>query len=176
MSPTCPRTALAARQAPPLTKRLAAALLLVASTAILTACDRGETPASDRPAPDAVITMRGRVFQPPQQPGGEFFVHHEAAPDWPVAEGPDGMAEMTMSFRGEQGVSLAGIAQGDAVEMTVAVRVQKPTYYVVTAITKLPRDTVFEIAGEGLPTVGAAATAPGTQPHADHDHAGHHHH
>ncbi|MEM7682879.1 MAG: hypothetical protein AAF288_13055 [Planctomycetota bacterium] len=160
----------------------------------LTACDGGaDTPeargpggvAPDRPAPEQVVTMRGRVMQVPAAGDGtdEFFVHHEESPDWPNPDGGRGMMEMTMGFTPERGVSLETIEAGDAVEMQVAVRWANPSYMVVTEITELPIDTQFQIRGEAISTTHTAdtpSTAPGTAPasqpghHDHHDHGAHH--
>ena len=88
-------------------------------------------------------TVRGRIvaLPDPAQPGSSLQIQHEAVPDFVGARGDIGMASMTMHFRPAQGLSLGGLAPGDAVEFTWAVSWKPTPDSRVTAIHALPRDT-----------------------------------
>ena len=99
------------------------------------------------PRPDDVYTVRGVVERLPQAGGPDsgLYIHHAAIPDFRDEHGKVvGMMSMTMPFPVAVGVSLAGIAPGDAVQFTFAVAWKQPVGYQVTRIEKLPPGTVVD--------------------------------
>ncbi len=99
--------------------------------------------------------VRGEIAVMPQG-RTEFKVYHEAIPEFVRVDGTRGMNAMMMPFPPAEGLSLDGFAVGDVVELTF-VSWWKPTAGMeLTAIRKLPADTVLDF--------GPAATQPaGTQ-------------
>lgn len=132
-------------------------------------CDRG-TPAAKLPAraPDASYTMRARVESLPEagKPLSEFVVMHEPVDTFfdPRAGKVVGMNSMSMPFSNlSPGVSLQGLAIGDAVEMTFAVwykaDVVDPTKnvidtFAVQKLAKLPAGTELKF-GMASPPLGS---------------------
>jgi len=121
-------------------------------------CDRSPLPAAVRPSPgDAVYTVRGRVESlPGTRPGSQLRVHHEHIPDFRGRDGQvhrnrdgtAGMLEMSMEFPLAPGVSLEGIAVGDAVELTFEVGWNRPPpFFAATAMHKLPPGTQLRLTG-----------------------------
>lgn len=115
----------------------------------LVSCKRSPSAAAPkRPEPDAVYTVRGRVVMLPEagKPMSDLQIHHEAIDTLVNPNGTVGMPAMIMPFPVAKGVSLDGLAVGDAVEFTFA-HWTKPGHrgYEVTAIRKLPRDTVLDL-------------------------------
>jgi Copper binding periplasmic protein CusF len=111
-------------------------------TAALGSCGR-DVPLS---AAD-VYTVRGVVERLPQAGGPDsgLYIHHAAIPNFRDGHGRVvGMMSMTMPFPVAAGVSLAGIAPGDAVEFTFAVEWKHPTGYEVIRIRKLPAGTAVD--------------------------------
>ncbi|MBX3404781.1 MAG: copper-binding protein [Phycisphaeraceae bacterium] len=101
-----------------------------------------------RPEPDAVYTVRGRVLMLPEagKPMSDLQIHHEPIDTLVNPNGTVGMPAMIMPFPVAKGVSLEGLAVGDAVEFTFA-HWTKPGQrgYEVTTIRKLPADTALDL-------------------------------
>ncbi len=94
-----------------------------------------------------VYTVRGVVERLPQAGGTDdgLYIHHAAIPGFRDEHGKVvGMMSITMPFPVAVGVSLAGIAPGDAVEFTFAVARKHPTGYEVVRIRKLPAGTAVD--------------------------------
>lgn len=123
--------------------RLRPALASLVAVALLAA---GLAACSPAPPKDDVhrYTVRGEVSALPRagQPGSELLIHHEPVPEFVDSSGKTvGMQSMTMPFPLADGVSLAGIARGDKVEMTFEIRWHGAPPLQLTAIHKLPPDT-----------------------------------
>ena len=83
--------------------------------------------------------VRGRVTRLPVagEAGGDLWVHHEAIPEF--------MGSHAMPFPElSAGVSLEGVAVGDAVELTLDVREDPPGYELVR-LRELPAETKLEL-------------------------------
>lgn len=100
-------------------------------------------------APAAQYTVRGEIKSLPAPDGDPVvYVHHEAIPTFVTREGQQrGMMSMSMPFGVTDGVSLAGLAPGDKVELTFAVHWDQNPPTRLTAIRKLPADTALELSG-----------------------------
>lgn len=151
--------------------RTARLALLTGCLCVLSAaggCD-GPTAQSKLPArsPDATYTMRARVESLPEagKPLSEFVVFHEPVDTFfdPRAGKIVGMSSMSMPFSTlAPGVSLAGLAVDDAVEMTFAVwykaDVVDPSKrvidtFAVQKLSKLPAGTELKF-GRASPPLG----------------------
>ena len=172
--------------------RCSAWTVLIVASLVLAACDPsgGEQPAppassaaSSPHAADAeagrvdAYTVRGQVVAMPVAGRRQIQVAHEAIPDFKNKAGEVvGMATMTMPFPVDESVSLEGIEEADAVELTFEVD-WRSVGYRVTSITKLAEGTelALEAAGHEMGEDHAG------HDHADHmghdhgDHAGHNH-
>lgn len=135
----------------------ALACAIGSALAPMTGCDKATPPApvvASSPG-DGVYTVRGRVESlPGVKPGSQLRVHHEHIPNFKGKDGEvhrnrdgsPGMLEMSMEFPLAPGVDLAGLAVGDAVEMTFEVRWNSPPpIFRATAIRKLPPDTELRL-------------------------------
>lgn len=97
-----------------------------------------------------VYTVRGVVAQVPDptDPRTEFKVRHEAIPHFLGQGGELGMDTMTMPFPLATGLSLAGLAAGDTIELTFEVdydsSAQKLIDYRATAFKALPPGTALD--------------------------------
>ncbi|HEX4960968.1 MAG TPA: copper-binding protein [Thermoanaerobaculia bacterium] len=90
------------------------------------------------------FTMRALVVQAPDpaNPAAGLYLYHEAIDDWVGRDGKrDGMDPMAMPFPVARGVSLAGIAANDKVEVTLHVDWQADRAIEITKLRKLPADT-----------------------------------
>jgi hypothetical protein len=117
-------------------------VLAVAASAALGGCGR-DVP---RSVTD-VYTVRGIVEKLPQAegPDRDLYIHHAPIPSFRDEHGKAvGMMSMTMPFPVAPGISLVGIAPGDAVEFTFAVEWKHPAGYEVIHIHKLPAGTVVD--------------------------------
>jgi hypothetical protein len=113
---------------------------LGAALILLQACSKPPPP----PAPENVYIVRGRIISLPdaRNPGASLAIQHEAVPDYRDPKGDRvGMESMMMPFTPAEGLSLAGLAEGDAVEFVWEVRWQPPRFSRIARITKLPTDT-----------------------------------
>ena len=113
----------------------------------------GEDGAS-APAAEIVhtYTVRGRIVSLPSadEPASELRIHHEAIDTFKSATGEaTPMKVMTMTFPPAEGVSLDGLAVGDAVEFVFRMQWEPSVAMSTTSITKLPADTVLTIDGDG---------------------------
>lgn len=117
-------------------------VLAVAASGALGGCGR------DVPRSVAdVYTVRGVVEKLPQAegPDRDLYLHHAPIPSFRDERGMVvGMMSMTMPFPVATGVSLAGIAPGDAIEFTFTVNWKRPTEYQIIRIHKLPAGTVVD--------------------------------
>lgn len=110
----------------------------------------------DRAPPDQSYTVRGRIVMLPEagKPASVLQIRHEAIEHFVDSKGKVvGMEAMTMPFPTAKGLSLAGLAVGDAVEFTFEVRWDGSPIYQVTRITELPEGTALEF--ESAPEPGA---------------------
>lgn len=115
----------------------------------LLSCRREAAPAAAaRPEPDAVYTVRGRIVMLPEagKPLSDLQIHHEPIETLVNPNGTVGMPAMIMPFPVAKGVSLDGLAVGDAVEFTFA-HWTKPGSrgYEVRTIAKLAADTKLNL-------------------------------
>lgn len=116
--------------------------------ALLSCRREGAPAATTRPEPDAVYTVRGRIVMLPERdkPLSDLQIHHEPIETLVNPNGTVGMPAMIMPFPVAKGVSLEGLAVGDAVEFTFAHWTQPGSRgYEVTAITRLPGDTKLNL-------------------------------
>ena len=122
----------------------------------LAACRGEREPAAAPPAPpDATYTVRGVVWGLPAAAGGDLVVFHEAIPDFVDRKGErSGMDSMTMPFGVAPDVELAGLAEGDKVEITFELRWQDRQPLRIVRLDELPGDTEVRVGA-------AAATGPG---------------
>lgn len=121
--------------------------MAAAGTAL--ACGKAELPAAD-----GTYQVRGQVVDVPREGVGDLTVHHETIADFRDREGkPSEMESMSMPFAVAPGVSLAGIAPGDKVEMTFEVRWQGDVPLRVVALRELPESTALELGGPKLELV-----------------------
>ena len=123
-------------------RRIAGVMTLSVLAAAVGSCGR-EAP---RAAAEA-YTVCGVVERLPQAGGQDsaLYIHHAAIPSFRDEHGKVvGMMSMTMPFPVAAGVSLAGIAPGDAVQFTFTVAWKQPVGYQVTRIEKLPPGTVVD--------------------------------
>jgi hypothetical protein len=108
------------------------------------ACERPKS-ASSRAAtpPDHTYVVRGRIEELPQpgSPASSLQIRHEPIPDYVRSDGTLGMNSMVMPFPVAPGLSLGGLAVGDAVEFVWEVRKTGDPRSAVTKITRLPPDT-----------------------------------
>ncbi len=121
---------------------IAGVMTMSVLAAVVGSCGR-EAP----PPPADVYTVRGVVERLPQVGGPDsgLYIHHAAIPSFRDEHGKVvGMMSMTMPFPVAAGVSLAGIAPGDAVQFTFAVEWKQPAGYQLTRIEKLPPGTVVD--------------------------------
>ncbi len=98
--------------------------------------------------------VRGRIASLPQagQPGSELTIAHEAIDGFVDRDGQaTGMDPMTMSYPLARGVSTAGLAVGQPVEMTLHVDWSADPPAKITRLEKLPASTqlVFRAAKPG---------------------------
>ena len=122
--------------------RIAGAVTMSVLAAVVGSCGR-EAP----PPPADVYTVRGVVERLPQAGGPDsgLYIHHAAIPSFRDEHGKVvGMMSMTMPFPVAAGVSLAGIAPGDAVQFTFTVEWKRPAGYQLTRIEKLPPGTAVD--------------------------------
>jgi hypothetical protein len=129
------------------------AAVVVVLAALLAACGAG----GGRPAKGRTYTVRAQVIQLPA-PGsrpGSLTVQHEAVDDFVGRDGQvEGMDPMAMPFPLAEGVSLAGVAAGDVVEMKLHVDWDAEPAVRITGVRKLPPGT----------RLAFRAAAPGRKP------------
>jgi hypothetical protein len=114
---------------------------VIALLAFTQAC----APAEPTPPPE-VYEIRGIVRQLPsaRAPGSTLQIRHEAIPDFVKADGEVvGMQSMTMPFAVADETLLDGIHVGDKVAATIEVRWQGGDPLRITALEKLPPETVL---------------------------------
>jgi hypothetical protein len=73
----------------------------------------------------------------PGDPSSTFSVFHETIPDWLRPDGSKGMNAMVMPFPLANGVSIDGLAVGDAVEVVVRQYTTGPLPYETLSVKKL---------------------------------------
>ncbi len=121
----------------------AALPLILIVLPFLAACHK--TAPAPAPAPPAFsYTIRGRIedLPDPRRLTSELSIHHEAIDAWRNAAGEVvGMGSMTMPFTPAKGLSLEGLAIGDAVEFHLDVWYTPRIRWEVTQIKRLPADT-----------------------------------
>ena len=144
-------------------------VLAIAAAGATLACGEPELPAAD-----ASYEVRGQVIDVPREACDNLTVHHEAIAEFRDRDGkPSEMESMSMPFLVAPGVSLAGIAPGDKVEMTFEVRWQGDVPLRVTALRELPEATALDLGGPQLELVvpfgtpRPAATPAATTPPSD---------
>lgn len=92
-------------------------------------------------------TVRGVVRGLPDasRPGSDFFVHHEAIPDFVNDEGETvGMGSMAMPFPVPDPAILEGVTVGDKVSMRFEVEWEGSPPLRVVALEVLPPETVLD--------------------------------
>ncbi len=124
---------------------------------IFCSCERSEPkpagtipmgPAESSSGADQTYTVRAIVDALPSGDARQSLsLHHEAIPQFVGKTGAvTGMKEMIMPFQDlAPGVSLAGIAVGDPVEVDFEVRWNQPPRTLVTRIVKLPPGTKLNL-------------------------------
>lgn len=117
----------------------------------LVGCGDGSSskaPADSSASPTVqTYTVRGAVRGLPDasRPGSDFFVHHEAIPDFVNDEGETvGMGSMAMPFPVPDPTLLEGIAVGDKVSMRFEVEWEGSPPLRVVALEVLPPETVLD--------------------------------
>ncbi len=98
--------------------------------------------------------VRGKVAQLPaaNEPASAFMIAHEAVDDFVDRDGKvTGMDPMTMAFPLTRGVTPAGLAIGDPIEITLHVDWSADPAVSITRLRKLPPGTaiVFRAARPG---------------------------
>ena len=145
------------------TLRGPAVALAIALAGATLACGKAELPAAD-----GTYQVRGQVIDVPREEGDNLTVHHEAIADFRDREGkPSEMESMSMPFTVAPGVSLAGIAPGDKVEMTFEVRWEGGAPLRVVALHELPESTALDLGGPKLELVqpfGSSQATPTPPP------------
>jgi len=113
-----------------------AALAAVMVCSLVTSACRGD-------AAEARYTVRGAVENLAEARGAPVaLIHHEAIPDFVDGYGEKRtMHSMAMAFGIASGVSLAGIAVGDKVEVTFVVDRDRYPSFQITAVRELPAGT-----------------------------------
>jgi hypothetical protein len=117
--------------------------------------DGGEAPAAEVVH---TYTVRGRIVSLPSadDPVSELRIHHEPIDSFKSATGEAApMKAMTMTFPPAEGVSLGGLAVGDAVEFVFRMQWEPSVGMSTTSITKLPADTVLTVDADGAAGHGA---------------------
>lgn len=135
--------------------RLAAAFLVLS----LSACKGGKEPAASPHT--RVYTVRGQVLQVPTagRPGAEFFIRHEAIPDFIDEKGDTvGMESMAMPFTPAAGLSLDSIRPGDKIRFELSVdwpgnRIE------VSRISRLPAAARLDFEADSA-SPGSVPTSP----------------
>ncbi len=121
-------------------------LLLVTLVGLVpAACGRHES--ASQPPVVHTYEVRGVVRQLPRPaaPQPEIWIRHESISDFVDISGKvTGMDSMTMPFFPAQELSLDGIAVGDKITCKLEVDWQATLPAQVTAIEKLPAETVLE--------------------------------
>lgn len=113
----------------------------------MSACSGGEGGAESAAEVVHTYTVRGRIVSLPSadDPASELRIHHEAIDTFKSAGGEAApMKAMTMTFPPAEGVSLDGLAVGDAVEFVFRMQWEPSVSMGTTSIKKLPADTVLE--------------------------------
>lgn len=98
------------------------------------------------PPPPDVYELRGVVRQLPSSgsPGSALLIRHETVPDFEDADGEVvGMVSMTMPFAVADEELLADLRVGDKITATFEVRWQGKDPLRITAMEKLPPETVL---------------------------------
>lgn len=144
-------------------RRMIKLMLLVAvvvSSVCLSGCsgeDGGAVPAAEVVH---TYTVRGRIVSLPgaEDPASELRIHHEAIDTFKSAGGEAApMKAMTMTFPPAAGVSLDGLAVGDAVEFVFRMQWEPSVAMSTTSIKKLPAETELAIDAGGAEGSGAHA-------------------
>ncbi len=113
--------------------------------------------------------VRGRVVAVKDE-GKALSIHHEAIPQFVHVTGKaDGMEEMVMDFTFGEGVTAEGVAVGDPVSFTMAVRWKPKASYWIENIKKLPPNTELNLTEK--PQSGAGHSSHDHSHDHDHDHA-----
>ncbi len=137
--------------------------LAIGTGLVMVSCKRptaATTKGAAKRAPDRVYATRGaiRMLSTPGKPTSLLVIEHEPINDFVNPDGTVGMASMSMPFSTEPGVSLVGLAVGDAAAFDLAVWYgpDKKTVesYSITRIEKLPAGTELHF-GAAMPTLGA---------------------
>ncbi|MEZ6191256.1 MAG: copper-binding protein [Phycisphaerales bacterium] len=127
-------------------------IVVIVSCTCLPGCSGEDGGAA--PAAEVVhtYTLRGRIVSMPSadDPASELRIHHEAIDTFKSATGEAApMKAMTMTFPPAEGVTLEGLAVGDAVEFVFRMQWEPSVGMSTTSITKLPADTELTIDGDG---------------------------
>lgn len=115
--------------------------------------DEDEAAGSQDVATTDRYTVRGTVNKLPAAEGGDknMYIRHAAIPDYKNEAGEAvGMMAMTMPFPVAEGVSLAGLEEGDPVEFTFTMRWKPTGHYEIVEITELPAGTEIDFDGTGM--------------------------
>lgn len=150
------------RLARPAPAAVALALALVSLLSGLAGCGgprrSGGEQAEPAEPPDQTYTVRGEVADLPRRSDGmrQIRIRHEPLPDFVGFDGEVvGMASMTMPFPLADAVDVAGVEEGDKVEMTFEVRWEGSPPLRVVALERLPPETQLDF-GSGEPMPGEA--------------------
>lgn len=137
-------------------RRVLIAAALAFGLQLVSGCGGGSEQQQSKTDPGVTgvdYTTRGVVAQLPipAEPGTEFFVRHEAIPDFRASlpDGALGMNAMTMPFPIAEDVSLDGLEIGDKITLTFRVDYDAKTgaikQYRATSFSELPADTVLTL-------------------------------
>jgi Cu/Ag efflux protein CusF len=128
---------------------LTLAVVTLSAVAAMQGCARNEIPAAAESA--RTYTVRGTIRQlpDPEQAGVPLLIHHEAIDGFLDFYGEEGaMDSMTMPFAVAEGVTLDGFAVGDPIVFELKVDWQSAPAMALTAIDKLPAQTVLDLRDE----------------------------
>jgi Cu/Ag efflux protein CusF len=131
-------------------KRTLVLVLACMVALVAPACDQspsGSSGGAKATPPENVYTVRGRIVELPEKdkPASSLQIEHEPIANFVRQNGTLGMDSMIMPFSTNKGLSLEGIAVGDAVEFTFEVRWKSQPHLQVTKIVKLPPRTELHL-------------------------------
>ncbi len=121
------------------------ALLLLTA---LAGCAGGDGAEAPRAAGGTArtYTLRGIVLGLPQQDDRNLRLRHEAVPEFVDSTGNQvGMDSMVMPFPVAPDLQLAGVAEGDPVEITLVVDWQADQPILITEVRELPPGTNLDL-------------------------------
>jgi Cu/Ag efflux protein CusF len=154
----------------------ASSLGLVVICGLATVAGCGPRRTAELAPPDQVYEVRGVVYEviPGDGRRSRVVIRHQAIPDFVGRDGElVGMESMSMPFDVDAGVSLAGIEEGDAVEIRFEVRWEGEPTLLITSLEELPAGTTIDF-GATAEVVPAPEQVEVSEPAEVEDaHAGH---